>query len=273
MNSRPRIQSFVEHELGCVNVEKWKSYGNKFSEFQVNEENLEKLKNLIIEDTSDIYFKAVISISEAIQSINKGFHSWAVVKLYYSVFYLLKCSLALKGFCFVKSSGIYTIRLSLGEKPVKRDGGKRNNEQIRGDHKTVIDTYIKEFGSGDFFLSNHIDEDTIVFDWIMKMREDVHYRNNTFYEPAEFIFSPELFKPGNLKTKIDEYFSNSAYCFLKEHCCLAVPLWLARRTAGELSLLLNPQDFGQPRIDTLNSLLEESEVNSVAAMRNIIFSD
>lgn len=271
MSSRHRAQVFVEHELGCVDVEKWKSYAAQFENFKLTSDNIAPLKNAVAEDTADLYFKAILSIAEAINSLNRGLHSWSVVKLYYSVFYLLKCALVARGYCFIKSSGIYTIKMEIGEKPVKRDVGKRNGDAIRGDHKTVISTYIKEAGVSDFFLSNHIDGDIVVFDWIMKMREDVHYRNRNFHEPDEYIFSADLFKTGNLGAKVAEYFLNSAYCFTKEDCCLAVPLWLARRTAGDLEEIFDESPFTQSKLETVVKLLADSTLSANSNVKKILF--
>ncbi|MDM5176730.1 HEPN domain-containing protein [Massilia sp. DJPM01] len=164
MNSRLRVQSFIEQEVGCSDVEKWKTYNSQFLKYEVNAVNLPALHNLLIEDTEDLYFKAILSLVEAVNAINRGLHSWAVVKLYYSVFYLLRCSFAANGYCFAKSAGIYTLKLEIGEKPTKRDVGKRDGESIRGDHKTVIATYLKEFGHDDIFLTNHVIDNINVYD-------------------------------------------------------------------------------------------------------------
>jgi len=270
MSSRLRIQAFIESEVGCTDVEKWKSYSAQFKSFAVTEHNKATLRTLLAEDTENLYFKAILSIAEALDALNRGLHSWAVVKLYYSVFYLLRCSMAAKDLCFVKSSGIYTLKLKTGEVPVKRDGGIRNGEQVRGDHKTVIATYIKEFGHNDIFLSNHIEENIPVYDWIMKRREDVNYRNVSFQEPDESIFNSKLFKNPLLSTQIDEYFNNIIYCFMEDHCCLALPIRLAERTAGELRSAFNTIPFTEKKMQVIESLIGPAALSENKNIRNIL---
>lgn len=84
---RFRVQSAVELEIGCSDLKKWDSYLPKFKEFEITEIRQEKLLIELEKDASDLYFKAIYSLSDAVNSLYNKRHSWTVIKLYYSVFF------------------------------------------------------------------------------------------------------------------------------------------------------------------------------------------
>ena len=49
------------------------------------------------DDARDAIYSGALSITEAIQGLDRQLYSWTTVKLYYSVFYLARASLALHG--------------------------------------------------------------------------------------------------------------------------------------------------------------------------------
>ncbi|MDM5176731.1 hypothetical protein PO883_05920 [Massilia sp. DJPM01] len=105
----------------------------------------------------------------------------------------------------------------------------------------------------------------------MKKREDINYRNNTFFEPEEYIFNTNVFRKGSLSATIDEYFGDLVYCFMEDHCCLALPLRLAERTALELQTLFSGSPFSAEKYDVIDGLLKESVISRNKHIDKIIF--
>lgn len=260
---RFRTQVAIESELGCANLENWSSYKDKLEKLVVNTSLKERLLTELKLDASDIYFKAIFSITDAIFSLSQGRHSWSVVKLYYAVFYLLRCSMATQRYAFIKNNGIYTIKLDLGEIPIKRDKGKYRGKQIRGDHKTTIATYVSIVGENDILQTNTIDGQ-LVYDWLMELREQVNYRERTFQEPSHRHFHHTLFDKSKAINQIETYIKDesSVYCFDKDHCCLAVPLKLAMLTRNELVRFIDFEPFNDSQKIEIKKLLAASGLNN-----------
>ena len=167
--NRYRVQSAVELDIGCNDLTKWKSYLHKFKDYEVTTTRREKLRVELKKDAADLYFKAIFSL---------GRHSWAVIKVYYSVFFLLRCSLATKNVAFLKNNGIYTLNLEEGEKPQRRDQGTHLGERVSGDHKTTTVTFMSVFSDTDM-LTNTVNGKN-VYDWLMELRNQVNYRERVY---------------------------------------------------------------------------------------------
>jgi hypothetical protein len=267
---RFRTQVAIELELGCTDLQKWTYYNSKFISLKVNATLKEKLLNELKMDASDLYFKAIFSMADAIYGLYHGRHSWSLVKLYYVVFYLLRCSMATYGYAFVKNKGIYTIKLDVGEVPVRRDGGKYQGERVSGDHKTTIATYVSTFGSNDILQTNTI-EGQLVYDWIMELRNQVNYRERTFQEPSQRNFYSTLFDKAQLKNQIETYINDDSfvYCFDKDHCCLAAPLKLAVSTRNELFNFIDFEPFDKDKKKEIERLLVDTGLTHLSAFKSI----
>ncbi|GAB3216220.1 hypothetical protein GCM10027295_18760 [Pseudaeromonas pectinilytica] len=188
----------MELDIGCTDLTKWGSYLAKFEAYEVTELRCKELTVDLKKDAADIYFKALFSLSDAINGIYHGRHSWAAIKIYYSVFFLLRCSLATNKFAFLKNNGIYTLKIAKGEKPERRDCGKLSGERVTGDHKTTIFTFISLFKDTDILQSNHV-ENKVVYEWLMELRNQINYRERTFTEPVNKYFFSSLFDRGKIR--------------------------------------------------------------------------
>lgn len=267
---RFRTQVAIELELGCSDLQKWTSYNSSFQGLKVNSSLKEKLISELKMDASDLYFKAIFSMVDAIFSLSHGRHSWSVVKLYYSVFYLLRCSMATQGYAFVKNKGIYTLKLDIGESPIRRDKGKHRGEKISGDHKTTIATYVSIFGSRDILQTNTI-ENQLIYDWLMELRNQVNYRERTFQEPSQRYFYSTLFDKTKVKNQVETYINDDlfVYCFDKDHCCLAAPLKLAISTRNELFKFIDFEPFDKDKKNEIEKLLNDSGLTKSSVFRSI----
>lgn len=232
---RFRTQVAIELDLGCADLSQWGSYKGSFTNYQIDEARKNILLQELKDDALDLYFKGVHSITSAIFNISEGNHSWSVVKLYYAIFYLMRCSLATKNIAFLKNKGIYSLEMKIGEKPIKRDCGMFQGQKVSGDHKSTIKAYVDIVGQGDVLQTNKIDE-MLVYEWIMELRNQVNYRERVFHEPDIKHFPSSLFDVTSVKEQIETYLNDAdlVYCFDETHCCIAAPLKLLSVVKDEL---------------------------------------
>ena len=128
------------------------------------------LKSALIEDGKDLYYKGLLSLSEAIQSMYHRLFSWATVKAYYSIFYFLRSSLALRGYSLVRNKSIYLLLIKSGISPVKK-----SSHNYRNDHVSVINIYRDLYSNSDILQSNNIDGIN-PYEWMMEKRNQINYR-------------------------------------------------------------------------------------------------
>lgn len=252
---RYRVQSAIEIDIGCTDITKWKSYLQKFKDYELTELKRECFHEELKKDASDLYFKGVFSLADAINGLSHGRHSWAVIKVYYSVFFLLRCSLATKNIAFLKNNGIYTLSLEKGEKPCRRDLGSYMGERVSGDHKTTLVTFMSFFSDTDILLSNSVNGKNI-YQWLMELRNQVNYRERTFTEPDNKYFFPSLFDSSKIKEQVEVYLRDNipVYCFDEDHCALAAPLKLASIVRNQLFNYINFEPFSSEKNLKLRSL-------------------
>lgn len=270
-SNRYKLQQVVELSIGCNDRSKLSDYKGSFDAFEVTAENQGEINDAIAVDACDTLYKACLTYGEALLSISKGHQSWAVIKLYYAVFYLLRCLFATQGYGVVKCKGIYTLHNSIGSSPVKRDGGKHRGEDVRGDHKTAIYIYHQIFGSHDYLLSNAVEEKT-VFEWMMSARESINYQHASFYEPEFNFFARDSNNSEGLAKWTKTYLRDDtgSYLFQPEHCGLAVPLYLLGRVREEFSRRLHIEDpISAERRQTLISLITPAGLAQHSGFMNI----
>lgn len=267
---RYRVQSEVELDIGCLDLTKWGSYLQKFKDYELTENKCNKLMHELKYDAADLYFKGLFSLVDAINSLSQGRHSWAVIKVYYSVFFLLRCSLATKKITFLKNNGIYSLMLEAGEKPIRRDCGKYMGEKVSGDHKTTVVTYISIFSDIDILLTNNIHGKN-VYEWLMELRNQVNYRERVFTEPHNKYFFASLFDKKTLKTQIETYLNDSVYiyCFDDEHCALAMPLTLIRHVRDQLFEFIDFEPFESSKKREIEKLISDVKLNESLPFRKL----
>lgn len=238
-SDRFQVQVEIEKIIGCPNPLQLSSmkahFKSQIVKMSISDSQISSLTPAAKLDASGTFFKALLSIVEAMEGLIRGGHSWAVVKLYYSAFYLLRFKMTAMGHVFFKCAGtIYSVELKKKAIPIERSKGKFAGVDVRGDHKTILATYIAHLGTHDILLTNKIGSKS-VFEWMMSAREDVHYRKPTFSEPLSDLFYSDLFTEAGLVLWIKNYLNDAdvVHCFLEEHCCLATPLVLARNALKE----------------------------------------
>lgn len=268
--NRFRVQSAVELEIGCTDLAKWESYLAKFKDYEITEDRKTKLISELEKDASDLYFKGIFSLSDALSSLFNGRHSWATIKLYYAVFFFLRCSLASKGFAFLKNKGIYTLNMSIGEKPIRRDQTKFMGQRVTGDHNTTIATFISLFSDSDILLSNSV-EGKNIYEWLMELRNQVNYRERLFTEPNNQYFFPSIFNKSKFKMQVETYLNDDVpiYCFSEEHCALAAPLKLATIVRQQLFDFIDFEPLEVCQKNEIEKLLSETKITKIKKFKKL----
>ena len=167
-------------------------------------------------DAADLYYSAWVSFLDALHGINKGFYTWATVKLYYSVFYAFRASLALDDVCaFHVGRSPYIVIVKAGGTPVSCID--------TGTHKTVLKTFQRR-NRNHVLVSQQIGLEDAV-DWLIERREIANYGHSRFTEPdcaREFDYVAE----SGLRNALNAYLPDAQflYVFQPAHAMLAYPL-------------------------------------------------
>ena len=230
---RFRVQQFVEDYLGCCRLENWHSYREDLEKFQLPHQDEDDLREKLLQDGEDLFYKGMLSLGEALVEVAQGKHSWAVVKFYYSVFYFLRSSLAAKGYALIKNRSQYLLEVRAGKSPEKR-----NSKRYRNDHLGVINIYEDIVGESDILQTNTIDGEP-VYTWLMGRRHQVHYRQRVFLEPdylEEYYQAKKAIQDSAYSQLLDQYYNDDTpiYCFDSDHACIAAPIKRAMLTKQDL---------------------------------------
>lgn len=104
---RNDIQEFIEYDIGCMDLSKWRNYCTNLEKWEITSSNIARLINCKNSDIQSYYIKAVQTFSQALNNIDSQNFSWAIVKIYYSMFYLLRCEILLANYVLVKNGTLF----------------------------------------------------------------------------------------------------------------------------------------------------------------------
>lgn len=201
----------------------------------------------------DFYYKGLLSLFESIVSVQEKLFSWATVKIYYSLFYLLRSSLCCKNIAFVrKERDAFYFQNSVGNSPIKVGG------LYKSDHRASIFLFTHFFKATDFLQSNSI-QGKNPYEWVMQNRENVNYKYRTFYEPDILLMWDSIsssIDADGIDLWLHNYLNDNIYSFLEDHAIIALPL--KRR-------ILTNQDLIN---DGFTPLLETGKIQQLEEMIN-----
>lgn len=219
--NRKETQKYFEAFYNCTdNMNSWNN--SSFKDYIVDYHKMQAIIPLCKNDAYNYYFNGILTLSEGLRGLRKGNYSWSVIKLYYSVFYLIRASMYIKNIPFIRQKQLYYLDLRVGATPVRK-----NNKKYNSDHQGTIWHYYDLFKDVDILLSNKIEE-VESYMWLMGKRELVNYRINKFKEPSEYSFLTYFIDQGfdeNFRNiilnEINDSFIN---CFQKETAVLSLPI-------------------------------------------------
>lgn len=251
---RLRAQIICETLVGCIDLKKWINYQSAFEMLTLDSNKVSILRLALWDDAEDLYFKGLLSLSEAISSVSRHLYSWATVKAYYALFYLLRSSLAVRDNAIVRNRSTYLFHINVGEMP-----RKKASKKYKGDHITTIKIYQDLYGYSDILQSNTIDNQNS-YEWLLKRREQVNYHQREFYdpEPPDFLQSiSEQIDKNSFDSLISTYVNDKKYiyCFQADHACLALPIKKLLLTKEEFTQKNHPLSFSGEKEKLVRKLL------------------
>jgi len=193
-------------------------------------------------DAADLYYSGWVSFLDALNGIRTGFYTWATTKLYYSVFYAFRASLAFDDTCtFHVSRPHYIVTAKSGQLPALC--------AEPGTHKAVLKAFLHR-NPNHILMSQQIELKDPV-DWLMGKRESANYTDAKFSEPDS---RPELqcIASEGIRRTLAAYLADktSLYVFDPDHAMVAYPLRALQLIGNQLSasggtggLTLDEQQF------------------------------
>jgi hypothetical protein len=249
-SERQHIQRYIEDKIGCASPQDLNLLKNKFKNFTVVGNNLSELQNCIDKDASSLFEKGLQCFYFGIIDIEKSRESWGLIKLYYSIYYFLRCRLAIEEIAIIRCAQIYYIKLKDGETP-------KQWRKSNGDHKATMGIYQKIVGSQDILNTQNINDQN-PFEWFSDLRDWIQYRKRFFSEPYDsgYVFPTTQM---TLKDQLSLFINDQipVYCFDTTYATLALPLKVAQNT----SKLFNDKNLNKSKkFQTYIENLKKSEV-------------
>lgn len=130
-------------------------------------------------------------------------------------------------------------------------------------------TLCKLFKNSDLLLSNNIDG-IDVYQWMMRRREEVNYKDMDFHDPDAPDFWSELNNEicrYGISAVVDKMVNDHwLYCFQDEYAILGVPTKRLVLTVDEIhkfGKVLNISNEKKELIDTMSNILSENSVRAL----------
>ena len=172
------------------------------------------LCSALADDARGALFSGLSTFADALWGIQRGYYSWATVKLYYACFYAAKAALARDHLAvFYVGHSPATLEAIAGSSIIFASGNS---------HTVVTNSYEKRFPSG-ALVSQDIDSEP-AFRWMTRRREDVNYRLQKFSEPTPNEWLERVVDLG-IRKAIGAYVADpTLYAYDAEHAILALPI-------------------------------------------------
>ncbi len=240
----------------------------QYEQTALTKQQSEDIRNLLEDEISSYYYKALLSYMESIQALNKKLFSWATVRLYYSVFYAIKAYLACNNIAMLRAE-----RKIFYVKAKENEFIKRCEDST--DHKGTILTMCKLFKKSDLLLSNNI-EGIDVYRWMMERREEVNYKDIDFHDPNAPEFWSKIDNEigqrgtGYVIDKLVE--DNWLLCFQNEYAILGIPTKRIILTVDAIHSSGKPFDIASEKrqlIDNLSNELFEGSIRALEIWKRI----
>lgn len=256
--NRNRVQTEYENFLGITSLDDLKSKKEKFKSHILSEAEVEKLQEAVKLDALDFFNNAVISFSEGIDSIYLNRLSWATVKLYYSVYYLLRTSMATKKFALLRNQSMYRLKIKQGEHPFNTGNKKYNST-----HSGTISHYRDVCNGIDVLLTNTI-EGLDAYEWMEQARDIVNYVDASFRDPESLnIWDKyrESLSNGNLSSLLNAIQNDTEYmyCFQEDYAVVAIPIKRMQLTIEDMCTCGYLKDIIKSRNIYYNNILKEDK--------------
>lgn len=188
--------------------------------YQLSYDEAEAFKNRLDCDVGFYYYKALLSFMESLPAIENGNFSWATVRLYYSVYYATKATLACRHIAIVRAERrLFYVKARSGESFVKCTDTT--------DHKASMYTLRNLYGSVDKLQTQTIDG-KLSYEWMMDKREEVNYKDIEFHDPNPPDFWETIYQDvvnHGIVQVVDTLVKDKwLYCFQDDYAVLGIPI-------------------------------------------------
>ncbi|WP_157374693.1 hypothetical protein [Burkholderia ubonensis] len=223
---RLAFQSWIENYLGCNSLDQWDSYRQKVEQCVITPEIQSFAISALGKDAGSLLHKGILSFLGACSDIRLNSRSWAIVKLYYSLFYTVRARLCSRKHGLVRNRSWYHFNINLaGAVPVRLNGRK---DRYRNDHECALHLYEDIFDQSDALISNLVDGEQ-PFAWMMEMRNIANYRLARFPDPEfplDITSKIGFVDEALLERIVGDNIADSAHTlmFQPEHAWIAIPV-------------------------------------------------
>ncbi|MEZ5673130.1 MAG: hypothetical protein R3E08_12450 [Thiotrichaceae bacterium] len=193
------------------------------SNLVLNSEQVQQLQEALIGDAQSYLYNGIISFGAAVQSIGAENYGWAIVKLYYSVFYLARAKLAIGQQVTFVYDGKKPYLLSLSSKDILQ---LQTGNYAGSTHKLILHWLPKRFQNSSLVNSLVSKGSIPVLEWLMKQRECANYNSARMPDPEPPKILKKIVETDNINEWLKTYKHDSVYVTDEEHVCLAYPFLL-----------------------------------------------
>ena len=243
---RLAFQSWMERHLGCRDLNRWDSYRSKIEEYLITTDSQPAAVEALDRDAASLLHKGLLSFIGACNDLDLNNRSWAIIKLYYSLFYTIRARLCSRRHGLLRNKSWYHFDINFcGIAPIRLNGRR---DRYRNDHECALHLYEDIFSGSDVLISNLVDG-LPPFSWMMDLRNIANYRVARFPDPEfplDVTAKIGLVDASALEKIIDDNIVDSAniLLFQPEYAWIAIPM--KQLLAGYADLALRGQSIALP---------------------------
>lgn len=236
----------MESHLGCRDLSRWESYRQKIEECLIKADTLPVAVNALDQDAASLLHKGLLSFIGAYNDLDLNNRSWAIVKLYYALFYTIRARLCSRRHGLVRNKSWYHFDVNSSDSAARRLNGRR--DRYRNDHECALHLYEDIFSNSDVLISNLV-EGVPPFSWMMELRNVANYRLARFPDPdfpLDVATKLGFVDASMLEKIIDDNISDSMHIlmFQPEHAWIALPM--KQILAGYADMVSRGQSISLP---------------------------
>lgn len=228
-----KCQEIFRNRFTGISGEPFVDFGNgkKINNSKVEQSDVDLFKDGIHEDIKAFYYKSLLSYVEGLAAVSRKNYTWATIKLYYSFYFGLRCSLLCRNIIIVRANKhLYYVRIQekepIYEKPAEMT-----------DHGGTIDIYFKYFKNSDIICLQKID-DKDAYKWLKDCREIVNYKDAEFHDPNITELWAEIdydINNTSFKQVLEKYsYKIEQYCSQATTAILAIPTVRIRNVVKDI---------------------------------------
>ncbi|ATJ81235.1 hypothetical protein ACFPTY_18635 [Halomonas beimenensis] len=229
-----------EHRATQYLINEWGRVDHKNLPPPMSSQQSDELAHLLIDDASDYFGSGVVSLCDAISSLEAKSWSWASVKLYYSVFYFARSYLATDGLLFTHLNGrSYWMRAMRGavlkgfpsKRAISSESGKEK-KKLSGTHGSVL--YMLEHNFSHTALVDQEIDGVYPTQWMMDQREYFNYKKCGFSDPEPPAVLQKVCDLG-VRKAVSAYLEDDYFSLDRDHALLAYPIKFFKETYAQVS--------------------------------------